>query len=480
MLIHQNSLGLLNSLSSFEPFFKVLSLLLQKKSAFEPGPRHFDGGVKVAGLKGLNQVAKNIGRIGTVDQLGIAVGGKEQNGGDALVVNDFGRIDAIHVWHLYVEDADFGLSASSQVQRLTSVLSFGCDLVAHAFQHLAQIKPDDGIVVGNQNSHRSCVSRAALPFETFSLPAGYTEGMTRSLDMLLGSAIDYAGLFPPAQLSLPDAVREFISELESPSSFLVNGFVLPSRLAEDLEKEGEAQGLFDDGDALAVTLILKPEEGVSLADEAKALAESWDADSWLEPVAVEAFVGTQPSEADLKAMKLLGQKLDVPVFLEFGWNKDYKAAGEKAVTLWQGFGYKARLGGATKADTPTVQQVADFLVEAAGMDVPLRLTAGLHHPLAHNDPIFGGWRHGFLNCLAAALAVYANDAPIKEVEKILEMQSSSAFRFTENAFHAGDRSFGPEDLELFGDYCYGFGSCSISEPYDGLVRLGLIEPPTND
>lgn len=304
--------------------------------------------------------------------------------------------------------------------------------------------------------------------------------MTRSLDMLLGSAIDYAGLFPPAQLSLPDAVREFISELESPSSFLVNGFVVPSRLAEALEKEADSQGLFEEGDALAVTLILKPEEGGSLADEAKALADTWDPDSWLEPVAVEAFVGTQPTDADLKAMKVMGQKLDVPVFLEFGWNPDYKAAGEKAVTLWQGFGYKARLGGASKTDTPSIQQVADFLVEAAGMDVPLRLTAGLHHPLAHNDPIFGGWRHGFLNCLAAALAVYANDAPVKEVEKILSLQSSSAFRFTENAFHAGDRSFGPEDLELFGDYCYGFGSCSISEPYDGLVRLGLIEPPTND
>jgi hypothetical protein len=313
-----------------------------------------------------------------------------------------------------------------------------------------------------------------------SLPAGYTAPMTRSLDMLLGRVIDYAGLFPPAQLSMKDAVRELIEQMEKPSAFLLNGMVVPAHLAKDLEKEGEEQGLFDDGEALGVTLILQAKEGSSLTAEANALLEGWDPESWLEPSAIECFVGDSPKESDLRAFKAVGQKLDVPVFLEFGWTKNWKEAGEKAVTLWQGFGYKARMGGPTKNDVPSVGQVADFLVEVAGMDVPFRLTAGLHHPLAHHDPIFGGWQHGFLNCLAAGLAVIAEDAPVKEAEKLLEMQSPGAFRFADNAFHAGDRKFGVEELELFADYCYGFGSCSISEPYDGLVRLGLIEPMAMD
>lgn len=300
--------------------------------------------------------------------------------------------------------------------------------------------------------------------------------MTRSLDMLLGRVIDYAGLFPPAELSLPEAVSEFMSQVEGPASFLVNGIVVPAHLAEALEKECEQQGLFDEGEALGVTLILKPQEGRTLAAEAALLAESWDGDSWLEPTAVECSCGPSPKDTDLKALKALGQKLDVPVFLEFGWSGDWKQAGERALTAWQGFGYKARMGGATKNDVPSARQAADFLVESAGMDVPFRFTAGLHHPLAHHDPIFGGWQHGFLNCLAAALAAYNDDAPAKELEKLLEMQSPGAFRFTDAAFHAGDRQFGVEALEMFGDYCYGFGSCSISEPYEGLVRLGIIEP----
>ncbi len=50
---------------------------------------------------------------------------------------------------------------------------------------------------------------------------------------LLESAIDYAGLFPPASLSMPEAVSNFATYRSSPEAWALGRFILPvSRLSE--------------------------------------------------------------------------------------------------------------------------------------------------------------------------------------------------------------------------------------------------------
>ncbi len=51
--------------------------------------------------------------------------------------------------------------------------------------------------------------------------------------VLLADAIDYAGLFPPAQLDMPGAVAEYAAYLDSADSWALGRFVVPAaRLAE--------------------------------------------------------------------------------------------------------------------------------------------------------------------------------------------------------------------------------------------------------
>ena len=51
--------------------------------------------------------------------------------------------------------------------------------------------------------------------------------------MLMG-AIDYAGLFPPAQLDMPGAVAEYASYLASGDRWALGWFVVPATRLEEL------------------------------------------------------------------------------------------------------------------------------------------------------------------------------------------------------------------------------------------------------
>src|ERR1700704_6016705 len=65
--------------------------------------------------------------------------------------------------------------------------------------------------------------------------------MSRALNTLLEGVIDYAGLFPPANLSMADAVAEYLELLNGPNSWLVTRFICPTARLEELADELEAQ-----------------------------------------------------------------------------------------------------------------------------------------------------------------------------------------------------------------------------------------------
>src|SRR5436305_15223171 len=65
--------------------------------------------------------------------------------------------------------------------------------------------------------------------------------MSRALNTILEGVIDYAGLYPPAKLSMADAVAEYIDLLNGPESWLVSRFVCPAGRLEEFGNELEAQ-----------------------------------------------------------------------------------------------------------------------------------------------------------------------------------------------------------------------------------------------
>ena len=65
--------------------------------------------------------------------------------------------------------------------------------------------------------------------------------MNASFERLLSGVIDYAGLFPPAQLDMASAVEHYLRYKEGSEDWIVNRFVCPTsrlkELADALDEE---------------------------------------------------------------------------------------------------------------------------------------------------------------------------------------------------------------------------------------------------
>ena len=105
----------------------------------------------------------------------------------AVSCNFARRVEAIATGHLDVEDAHLGLMLACQFHRFIAATRFSHDDIALVFEHLAQIEPDDGLVLcdhdslGHTRSPRGtgslgrqvlpgCCGSASLPLHFGGLP----------------------------------------------------------------------------------------------------------------------------------------------------------------------------------------------------------------------------------------------------------------------------------------------------------------------
>jgi hypothetical protein len=241
---------------------------------------------------------------------------------------------------------------------------------------------------------------------------------------VLERLIDHAALFPPASMSLPDALAEDRRARESPHAELLNRFVVPAaRLAELPEERAPLSVvLAGPGDAELVAGA----EGVE---------------------AVELVLdGPRPRPADLVATYRALQPLRVETYFELVLDESWRDSVPAAIGAVAAIGgrVKLRCGGAS---IPSVEQVALVIASCREAGVPFKATAGLHHPVRRGD------EHGFLNLLAAT------SAPPDQLQSVLTETDAAALPLSDDG-----RAFFTS-----------FGSCSWEEPVEGLRELGLLQ-----
>jgi hypothetical protein len=234
--------------------------------------------------------------------------------------------------------------------------------------------------------------------------------------------IDHAALFPPANMSLEDALAEDRAARASPYAPIIGRFVVPSDRLADLPEERPA---------LSVVLRNGDLDRVREASGVEAVEQRLD--------------GPRPRPADLiashRALEPLGVETYYELVLDDAWRDSVPAAIGSIAAL--GASVKLRCGGEF---TPSVEQVALVIASCREAGVPFKCTAGLHHAVRRGD------EHGFLNILAATTA------PAGRLAAVLAEEDPGALELD-----GADRA-------LF----VGFGSCSWREPVDDLVELGLL------
>jgi hypothetical protein len=297
-----------------------------------------------------------------------------------------------------------------------------------------------------------------------------TIAASSSLQALLERLVDYAGLFPPATLSMREAVANFASYRASPDAWMLGRFVVPIARLDELAREAatlvdERQGPWTvsaivsadpAGDSAAVRAFNGIHRGRLVVDAVELRAATPEAIDW--------------------ALPLLDRELTV--FVEIPFDVDPRDLLETIKR--HEAGAKVRTGGITADLFPSARELARFIASCAALELPFKATAGLHHPLRSEQRLTyepgasTATMFGFLNVFLAAAFARAGMHE-SQLVRLLEERDVGAFTFRDDAVTWREHRLDREQLaDARHSFAVGFGSCSFREPVDDLRQLGLL------
>jgi hypothetical protein len=137
-------------------------------------------------------------------------------------------------------------------------------------------------------------------------------------------------------------------------------------------------------------------------------------------------------------------------------------------------GFKLRCGGLEAAAFPSCEQVAFVIATCRDATVPLKFTAGLHHPIRHYNAGVQSHMHGFINVFVAGVFAYARGLSEEQLRPILEDQDASSFAFDDAGLRWKDFRATTDEITAARQMVTSFGSCSFDEPRDDLRKLGWL------
>jgi hypothetical protein len=301
-----------------------------------------------------------------------------------------------------------------------------------------------------------------------------------ALRHFLHGLIDYAGLFPPAALSMDESLANYRRYLAGDDAWILSQFVLTAARISEIPVQPEEAPL---------SLSVIPGGGANPA----AFLERLDADlenirrsldsatGALTVAAFEAKLPGTPPDAAMLARETRA-RIDragharTMLFLEAPADERVaEVIGALADSGVRNLGFKLRCGGLTADLFPSPARLATTLFHCARHGLPVKFTAGLHHPLRHHDASVGTRAYGFVNVFAAAMLARGKGLAVDALTSVLECEDAGALGFTDEAMtFCGYRLTADEIAILRRDFALSFGSCSFDEPREDLRALGLL------
>jgi hypothetical protein len=276
--------------------------------------------------------------------------------------------------------------------------------------------------------------------------------------LLFHRLVDDAALFPPGNAALPDAVPAHERHRRAWYAPFVGPFLCPAARLSELGEYVTRP--------LGVIVV-----GTGPGDIEPAVQAVLD-DPYLELRGIEVPLRGEPL---LDSARRIGIALDVtllevaeddeelPVYVEIprapGWQDALRHVAEG------GYRAKLRTGGEIAAAFPTEAEVAAFILACLEVDVRFKFTAGLHRAVRHTTGD-GMEQHGFLNALVAvADALDGADEPA--LAHTLAERNAAALAGRVRELPVGRAA-------TVRTWLGSYGSCSIDEPLQDLIDLGLV------
>jgi hypothetical protein len=321
--------------------------------------------------------------------------------------------------------------------------------------------------------------------------------------------IDYAGLFPPAQLPMDEAIRNYAEYRKSPDHWILSRFICPAARLRELKMYKDTH--FREGEPFCFSALGrggkdKNEFLTGIARDLELIREFIEYNE--DRVIVDVFETRLPGDIlqDTNSSEIsqflntfaavfeenTATELTVYYeanFINFGksWKKmirsvisgiaEHNLYVEKTgkFTSYKSAGFKLRCGGSEPQMYPTPEQVAITVDSCLKRHLPLKATAGLHHPVRHFNQDTNLIMHGFLNVFGAAILAEAHHLNVEQIREIIEDKDASNFMFTRRAFAWKNLRASVDEIKTAREkYAVSFGSCSFDEPRHDLRELDFL------
>jgi hypothetical protein len=332
--------------------------------------------------------------------------------------------------------------------------------------------------------------------------------MVGSLRALMRGVIDYAGLFPPTQLPLDQAIRQYARYRKELDHGMLGQFVCPVAQLRDLEPYVDelfperaltfglsalGRGGNDTSELLAN--LQRDQFAIDLfqgGSKAQAVVSNFEVRLPADYVPAAHAPATDLTHVAKVTTERSGAKrAPLMIYWESSFRGDWRCSvsavieilsadriGKRFVKTYttRPRGFKLRCGGQEAAAVPSSEQVAFVIAACREAGVALKFTAGLHHPVRHFDPGMKTKVHGFVNVFAAGVLALAGRLHVQQIREIVEEEDPRSFVFSDEGLQWRDLHATTEEIgEARRQAVISFGSCSFDEPREDLRKLGWLD-----
>ena len=280
---------------------------------------------------------------------------------------------------------------------------------------------------------------------------------------------DYAGLFPPAGLSLEDVMGRYGEHRRGPHAWMLGRVIVPAERLEDAQAAARAAGATGDEPWPVSVLVGDARKSRDVVSGVLALNRPGTG------IVVEAIEATADTDDEIRELGAIWPA-ELDRYVEIPTGDD--PAGLLAALGATGQQGKVRAGGITTDKFPSAAELGRVLARAARAGVALKATAGLHHAirgsyrLTYEPGSAAGVMHGFVNLLLAATLLRAGRIDEDLADACLDDDRPEAFKLSGRAgswlngvVTYGEVSHARESL------LRSVGTCSFDEPIAEIDAL---------
>ena len=309
--------------------------------------------------------------------------------------------------------------------------------------------------------------------------------------------VDYAGLFPPAELPLDEAINNYAIFRLDPDSWMLSRFVIPSSKLSELEF---FKNLFQSNPPFPFTVLGKKTNSTNEFKKNLDLVISqitaFESSVGNNLVSIESLELRVPILQDiLFVLNMITDAINkyetekvLEIYLEFELSqkhnddlrlilrhiKEYNFDNKNKKIKF--IGYKVRTGGVDAKEFPSIDKLASIIFECNNFGVQLKATAGLHHPIRHYNNGVQTHMYGFINVIGACILASLHKLDFNTIYDILQDENPEDFRFSDQKFIWQKYEATKEQIEFSRIKSFiSFGSCSFDEPLTDLLTLGLLQ-----